>query len=135
MNGWLKNYFDKWQEGDFFQSGAGLGNFNRVLYNIHWTESAPKKSYRSEENYQFPPNPRNEEQQNLVKSSEPNCEHWCDCHPYCSFDLNGIPQIAEPDQTIRPESVKPNPFESSEPNCEHWCDCHPYCSFDSNGEP
>ena len=76
MNSWLKNYFDKWQEGDFFQSGAGLGNFNRVLYNIHWAESAPKKSYRPEDSLQFPPNPRN------VEESEPNCENWCDCHPY-----------------------------------------------------
>ena len=128
MNSWLKNYFDKWQEGDFFQSGAGLGNFNRVLYNIHWTESAPKKSYRSEENLQFPPNPRNEAQLNPIKSDEPNCENWCDCHPYCFLDSNGNPQMVEPDQPIYVEPEQPIPVKSDVPVI---CDS-PYCFPDLN---
>ena len=98
MNSWLKSYFDKWQEGDFFLSGAGLGNFNRVLYNIHWTESAPKKSYRSEETLEFPPNP----------SGDPNCEHnvYCFCHP---CDSNGNPLMIEPDQPTKVEPELPIP--------------------------
>ena len=43
MNGYLKTYFDKWQDGEFYLSGEGLGDFNKVLYNIEWTKDEPAK--------------------------------------------------------------------------------------------
>ena len=43
MNGYLQTYFDKWQDGEFYLSGEGLGDFNKILYNINWTKDEPAK--------------------------------------------------------------------------------------------